>query len=98
MTDLAMMHGSADSDLVLEPCISYEGMRLDYASDVSLSAYLESSKMNLYQYYKTHYSGKHSALSQVTDPMLGPSADPSVPHLSPQGILHCAFSGRKRWH
>jgi len=33
MTELTMMCGSADSDLVLTPHISYEGMKLDYASE-----------------------------------------------------------------
>ena len=96
MTDLAMMCGSADSDLVLDPHISYEGMKLDYASDVSLSAYLKSSKIDLYQYYEAHYAEKHSAPSQVTNPVLGPLADSSVPPHSLKKDLHCTFRGRPR--
>jgi len=44
----ALQCSSADSDLVLDPHISYEGMKLDYANDVSLSAYLKSSNMDMY--------------------------------------------------
>ncbi|KAI0004652.1 hypothetical protein BJV74DRAFT_762921, partial [Russula compacta] len=40
--------------VLLDPHISLEGMRLDYASDESLSAYLETSKADLYEYYETH--------------------------------------------
>ncbi|KAF8502961.1 hypothetical protein JB92DRAFT_3145892 [Gautieria morchelliformis] len=69
--------------LVLDPRISYEGMELDYAGDESLSEHLESSKKNLYEYYEAHYAGKHSASSQVTDPVPGPSAEASAPPHSP---------------
>jgi hypothetical protein len=77
----------ADGVLVLDPPISYEGMKLDYAGDAMLSAYyLESSKTNLYQYYKINYADKCSALMQVTVP--GPSADASsAPPHSPQMIF-----------
>jgi len=69
---------------VLDPHISYEEMKLDYAGDESLAEYLESSKTNLCNYYKTHYAGKHSAPSQMTDPVPGPSVNPSAPPCSPQ--------------
>jgi hypothetical protein len=54
-------------------------MRLDYAGDESLAEYLESLKTNLYNYYETHYAGKHSALSQMMDPVPGLSVNPSAP-------------------
>jgi hypothetical protein len=60
---LIMVDNITDITLVLDPHISYEGMKLDYVGDESLSAYLESSKQDMYDYYETHYAGKHLALS-----------------------------------
>ena len=58
---------------MLDPRISYEGMKLDYAGDEMLAEYLESSKTNLYDYYETHYANKHSTPSQhASDPVPGP--------------------------
>jgi hypothetical protein len=82
--------------IVLDPRISYEGMKLDYAEDELLAAYLESSKGNLYEYYKTHYADKHSAPSQMTDSMPGPSADASAPPRSPQKNFTSRFQRKAK--
>jgi len=76
---------------VLDPRISYEGMKLDYAGDDSLAEYLESSKKNLYDYYETHYAKKHSAPSQTMDPVPGPSVNALAPR-SPQKNFTSRFS------
>jgi hypothetical protein len=81
---------------VLDPRISYEGMKLDYAGDESLAEYLESSKTNLYNYYETHYAGKHSAPSQMTDPVPGPSVNPSAPPRSPQKNFTSRFQRKAK--
>jgi hypothetical protein len=77
---LIMVDNITDITLVLDPCISYERMKLDYVGNKSLSAYLESSKQDMYDYYETHYAGKHLALSWVADP--GPTS-PSLDLLAP---------------
>lgn len=52
---------------VLDPRISYEGMKLDYESDFTLAEFLESSKNDLHTYYDTHYANQHSAPSLTID-------------------------------
>ena len=69
--------------IVLDPHISYEGMKLSYVGEESLAAYLESSKKNLHEYHKTCYTDKHTMPLQVTDSMPGASANASAP-CSPQ--------------
>ena len=83
--------------IVLDPCISYEGMKLDYAEEESLVAYLKSSKKNLYEYYETHYADKHSMPSQMTDSMPRPSANALAPPCL-KTFLHHVLSRRQRWH
>jgi hypothetical protein len=42
--------------LVLDPCISYEGMKLDYADNAILSDHLEDSKSSLFDYFNANYT------------------------------------------
>jgi len=42
--------------LVLDPRISYEGMKVDYADDAILSDHLEDSKSNLFDYFNANYA------------------------------------------
>lgn len=51
---------------VLDPRISYEGVRDDYASDPDLAAYLEVAKCQLHDHYDSHYAGRHSAANPGT--------------------------------
>ena len=48
---------------VLDPRISYDGMKLDYEDDISLTEYLESAKLSLHAYFSNNYAGKHVAPS-----------------------------------
>jgi hypothetical protein len=48
---------------VLDPHISYDGMKLDYEDDISLTEYLESAKLSLHTYFLNNYAGKHVAPS-----------------------------------
>ena len=52
---------------VLDPWISYEGMKLNYENDLQLAEYLQFSKKDLHTYYESHYANQHSAPSQMID-------------------------------
>jgi len=41
---------------VLDPCISYEGLKIDYGDDLTLSSHLEASKIALFKYFDEHYA------------------------------------------
>jgi hypothetical protein len=41
---------------VLDPCISYKGLKLDYGDDPTLSDHLEDSKTNLFEYLNENYA------------------------------------------
>jgi hypothetical protein len=69
--------------LVLDPCIFYEGMKLDYAGDPMLSEYLKSLKKDLHKYYETHYANKHNPPSQISTPQAFASSLAAPSH-SPQ--------------
>jgi hypothetical protein len=46
--------------LVLDPRITYEGVKEDYASDIDLSTYLESAKQSLQDYYQINYANRNT--------------------------------------
>jgi hypothetical protein len=75
--------------LVLDPQISYEGMKLNYENDLILSEYLESSKADLYSYYETHYANKHTAPAQM--PTTPQTPAPSASAHSPQKNFTACF-------
>jgi hypothetical protein len=54
---------------VLDPCIFYKGLKLDYGDDPTLSNHLEDSKTNLFEYLDENYA-MHSPM---------PSTQPSTP-------------------
>ena len=77
--------------LVLDPRISYEGMKLDYADDPILYEHLESSKGELYVYYETHYANRHTTpATQLSKPQM-PTTSASVPAHSPQKNFTARF-------
>ena len=49
--------------LVLDPRISYKGIKADYADDSILSDHLEQSRSNLIDYFNTNYSNTIPVLS-----------------------------------
>jgi hypothetical protein len=53
---------------VLDPRISYEGMKVDYVDDLILSDHLEESKSSLFDYFNANYANTIPA----------PSSAPSV--------------------
>jgi hAT family C-terminal dimerisation region len=73
-------------------------MKFDYKDDEMLSEYLESSKQNLYEYYETHYAGKHSARSQGTNPVTMPaiSHNTLAPPHSPQKDFTSRFQRKEK--
>jgi hypothetical protein len=57
---------------VLDPRISYGGMKADYADDQALSEYLEDSKSKLFGYFNENYMKFHgSTLTQTPSPARG---------------------------
>ena len=72
---------------MLDPRISYEGMKSDYADDDILTEYLESAKASLHTYFHKNYAGKH-----VTPPVhdhsctAGPSKSLQSHNESPQKV------------
>ena len=44
---------------VLDPQISYGGMKADYADDQALSEYLKDSKSKLFGYFNENYMKSH---------------------------------------
>jgi hypothetical protein len=65
-----------ESYLVLDPRISYEGLKMDYDDDPTLSMHLEDSKVNLFDYFDQNYAALHSAT---------PSSPPCTPVQAPPG-------------
>jgi hypothetical protein len=51
---------------VLDPRISYDGMKLDCEDDVNLTKYLESAKLSLHTYFSSNYAGKHVTPSHAS--------------------------------
>jgi hAT family C-terminal dimerisation region len=61
---------------VLDPRISYEGMKVDYTDDPMLSDHLEESKLNLFDYFNANYANTIPA----------PSSSPST-HVQPAPMV-----------
>jgi hypothetical protein len=76
--------------LVLDPRISYEGLKVDYSDDLTLSDHLEDSKRNLFNYFDEHYM----TLPSPTTPSLPPSAP--VQALPTDGSPRKSFTARYR--
>lgn len=75
--------------LVLDPRISYDSLKTDYADDQMLSEHLENSKSKLFDYFNKNYA--HVAIS--TPPSV-PS--PSLVQTPPLGSPTKSFTARYR--
>jgi len=74
--------------LVLNPCISYEGLKLDYGDDLTLSSHLEDSKINLFKYFDKNYATLPTPM-----PLL-----PSTPVRAPMdGSPQKSFTAQYHW-
>jgi hypothetical protein len=64
---------------VLDPRISYEGLKIDYGDDLTLFDHLEESKANLFQYFDENYATRRSRTpsSPPPTPVQAPLADGS---------------------
>jgi len=73
--------------LVLDPCISYEGLKVDYGDDLTLTSHLEESKTTLFNYFDENYA---------TLPCLTPSSPPPMPvqALPMDGLPQKSFMAR----
>jgi len=78
---------------VLDPQISYEGMKLNYENNSQLAEYLEFSKKELHAYYEFYYANRHlmpSLAINHTSQMLV-SGTPAMPSISPQKNFTSCF-------
>jgi hypothetical protein len=50
---------------VLDPRISYEGLKADYADDLMLSDHLEQSKADLFKYFNENYATASTPMSSA---------------------------------
>jgi hypothetical protein len=55
---------------VLDPRISYEGLKIDYGDDLTLFDHLEESKTNLFSYFEENYATRHSPTPSSPPPTL----------------------------
>jgi hypothetical protein len=76
---------------VLDPRISYEGLKVDYANDPMLSEHLEQSKSKLFDYFREKYA--HRVVS--TPPSI-PSPSESVQTPKALGSPQKSFTARYR--
>ena len=53
---------------MLDPRISYEGLKEEYGDDPTLSNHLDESKMNLFSYFEENYATPHSATPSSPPP------------------------------
>jgi hypothetical protein len=77
---------------VLDPHISYDGLKIDYADDLTLSDHLEESKSNLFDYFEANYANRNGPT-----PSSAPSpGSPSVQLLPIAGSPQKSFTARYR--
>ena len=76
---------------VLDPRISYEGMKIDYANDPMLAEHLKQSKSNLFNYFHENY-----AHAVVSTPSSVNSPSPSVQTEPIVGSPQKSFTARYR--
>jgi len=62
---------------VLDPRILYEGLKMDYGDDLTLSDHLEDSKTNLFKYFNDNYATLHSLTPSSPPPSTAPALDGS---------------------
>jgi hypothetical protein len=76
---------------VLDPRISYEGLKIDYGDDLILSNHLEDSKTSLFEYFNENYA-------TITTHSPTPSTPPSTPVQAPpaDGSPQKSFTARYR--
>jgi hypothetical protein len=60
---------------VLDPQISYDGLKADYTDDFMLSDHLEQSKAALFNYFNENYASANTLMS-FTQSMLVPTTSP----------------------
>ena len=61
---------------MLDPRISYEGLKIDYANEPMLSELLEQAKSNLFDYFHDNYV--HTVAVSSTPPSVDSVPSPSV--------------------
>ena len=77
---------------VLDPQISYEGMKADYSNDPVLCDYLEESKTNLIVYYKENYAAEEA----LTPTPITPSSSQQRLSGSPQKSFTSCYRNKSK--
>ena len=77
---------------VLNPRISYEGMKADYSDDPVLRNYLEESKTNLIAYYKENYAAEEA----LTPTPITPSSSQQSLSGSPQKCFTSRYRNKSK--
>ncbi|KAH9011213.1 hypothetical protein EDB83DRAFT_2530379 [Lactarius deliciosus] len=75
--------------MLLDPQISYKGLKKDYADNLTLSDHLEWSKANLYDYFNQHYMVTNMPVS-----LSAPSASALLTAQSIEGSPQKSFTAR----
>ncbi len=90
---------SDDSNLVLDPHVSYEEMLDDYADDETLLEYLESAKMSLHLHFHLHYAHKSGEKAQSASLVAAAPCVGRLPsHGSPQKMNFISRHNKKPKH
>jgi len=72
--------------LVLDPHISYEGLKIDYNDDLVLSDHLEDSKTSLFEYFDENYATHSPTPSTLPSTPVQALPVDGLPHLQ-RGII-----------
>ncbi|KAL0957536.1 hypothetical protein HGRIS_014904 [Hohenbuehelia grisea] len=84
---------------LLNPRISYEGLKVDYQCYKALLAFLEASKTRFQDHFRTHYMTHTlaSSLSSTSSASQSTTASPHAPHLPRKSILCLVMLGKIGW-
>jgi hypothetical protein len=83
--------------LVLDPRISYDSVRADYANDDTLAEHVESSKLALFDYFHKYYGNKATPDTSPSS-MTAPSHVPPSSHSMPSTVESSKKSFMARYH
>ena len=79
---------------VLDPRISYEGLKMDYAADGDLNEHLEKSKTDLFVYFQTNYAGK--AIPRLQPSTSESSTTPPTTHSTPKKSFTARYRRKEK--
>lgn len=84
---------------MLDPRISYDGLKIDYSDDLTLFDHLEESKTALFDYFNEHYATRpvHSPTPTPSSPISSASVQAQPPmNGSPQKSYTARYSRKEK--